>query len=90
MCEENYIITQQNSNLMKWQDYAVPYSGHPSILDISNLGTEYVIPVLILPGNGNWNINVSFQPGSKQIILDGEGLMEGYNYAVRAFYIKRS
>ena len=83
-------LAKLNDDMVKWQDFTVPFSGHPSTLDISNIGTEYVIPVLILPGSGNWNINVSFQTASKQIVLEGEGLMEGYNYVVRTFYINRS
>ena len=75
------------NNIIKWEDYSVPYSGHPSALNVSELNSELVIPVLILTGSGNWNINVSFQSASKQIILDGDGIIEGYTYVVRAFYL---
>ena len=89
MCEENYIITQQNSNMLKWKDFTIPGDDDIATLNIDEINSELVIPVLISSGTGNWDISTSFQSSNKLIILCGSGMSQGYNYVVRAFYFNQ-
>ena len=82
-------LTQLNSNMLKWKDFTIPGDDDIATLNIDEINSELVIPVLISSGTGNWDISTSFQSSNKLIILCGSGMSQGYNYVVRAFYFNQ-
>ena len=73
--------------MLKWKDFTIQGGDEIATLNISEINTELVIPVLISSGTGNWDISTSYQSSNKLIILCGSGMSQGYSYVVRAFYI---
>ena len=75
--------------MLKWKDFTIPGDDDIATLNIDEINSELVIPVLISSGTGNWDISVSFQTASKSLILCGSGMSQGFSYVVRTFYIRQ-